>query len=133
MDSSITPSPHQYLAIIEEYKKRLKSDPSLCLKSVCAEMGVKYRRLIDWTTSHGIFVRKLQTEARAEISGDATSQTFVQFAPSHRTSFSGNLRGVSITFPDGVNLTLQESSMESVISLLTIYKSRQEGVPSCSL
>ena len=51
--------------------------------------------------------------------------------PSGRSGFS-NLRGVSITFPDGVNLTLQESSVESVISLLTVYQSRRGGAEPCS-
>lgn len=130
MAPSVKPSHHQFTALIEEYKQRLKSDPSIQLKVVCTEMGVEYRRVIDWTTSHGIFVRKLQAEARGEIPTD-TPQTFVQFGPS-RHSLSCDLRGISITFPDGVNLTLQESSVESVISLLTVYQSRQGGAASCS-
>ena len=57
--------------------------------------------------------------------------TFIQFVPSGKST-SGNLRGVSITFPDGVNLTLQESSVENVISLLNIYSSRLGGAKPCS-
>ena len=37
---------------------------------------------------------------------------------------SSSLSNISITFPDGVNLSLQECSVESVADLLSIYRSR---------
>lgn len=97
MNASITSFVCQFPAVLEEYKKRLKSDPRLQLKMVCTEMGVEYRRMIDWTSRNGVFVRKLQTEARGEAPG-RVSQTFIQFSPARR-SLSCSLRGVSITFP----------------------------------
>ena len=131
MNTSITSFVSQFPAVLEEYKKRLKSDPGLQLKAVCVEMGVKYSRMIDWTYRQGIFVRKLQAEDRGEKPLAGISQAFIQFSPSgHHSSF--RLRGVSITYPDGVNLTLQESSVESIISLLTIYRSRRGGANPCS-
>ena len=131
MNTSITSFVCQFPAVLDEYKKRLKSDPSLQLKAVCAEMGVKYSRMIDWTSRQGIFVRKLQAEARSKKPSSGMSQAFIQFSPSGHRSSCG-LRGVSITFPDGVNLTLQDSSGESIISLLTIYRSRLGGANPCS-
>ena len=131
MNTSITSFVCQFPAVLEEYKKRLKSDPGLQLKAVCAEMGVKYSRMIDWTSRQGIFVRTLQAEARGEKPSAGMSQAFIQFSPSGHRSSCG-LRGVSITFPDGVNLTLQESSVESIVSLLIIYQSRQGGAKPCS-
>ena len=120
----------RYRKVIEGYKSRLKSNPDLKLSDYCKESHTNYRGVIDWAAGRGIFVRKLQAEARGETP-ECASQTFIQFMPSGRGT-SGNLRGVSITFPDGVNLTLQESSVESVISLLTVYRSRQGGAAPCS-
>ena len=37
---------------------------------------------------------------------------------------AASMRGISITFPDGVNLSLQECSAESVADLLAIYRNR---------
>ena len=95
----------------------------------------KFRGVIDWTKRHRISVLELRREARGETAGRSESPksdgTFIQFMPSGRSA-SSNLRGISITFPDGVNLTLQESSVESVISLLTVYQSRRGGAEPCS-
>lgn len=117
----------RYAKVIEDYKVRLKDNPDLKLSEYCKETHTNYNGVVDWTKSHAVSIRELRREAHGESSG-----TFIQFAPS-RYPASSDLRGVSITFPDGVNLTLQESSVESVISLLTIYQSRQGGASSCSL
>ena len=62
----------------------------------------------------------------ALITADAGTKpvSFIQFAPSAPAAPSASMRGVSITFPDGVNLSLQECSAESVADLLAIYRSR---------
>ena len=121
--------------VIVGYKSRLKSNPDLKLSEYCKESHTNYRGVIDWTKRHGISILELRREARDGALGSSASSkadgAFIQFMPSSRST-SGNLRGISITFPDGVNLTLQESSVESVISLLSIYQSRQGGAASCS-
>ena len=124
-----------YSGVIEGYKTRLRSDPNLRLSEYCKESDTHYGRVIDWMRRHGISVRELRRESRGEVSGrsmaSSSEGTFIQFVPSGKST-SGNLRGVSITFPDGVNLTLQESSVESIISLLSIYSSRLGGAKPCS-
>ena len=125
----------RYRKVIEAYKSRLRSNPDLKLSEYCKESHTYYRGVIDWTKRHGISILELRREARGETAGRSASPesegTFIQFMPSSRAA-SGNLRGVSITFPDGVNLTLQESSVESVISLLSVYQSRRGVASSCS-
>ena len=124
-----------YSGVIEGYKTRLRSDPNLRLSEYCKESDTHYGRVIDWMRRHGISVRELRRESRGEVGGrsmaSSSEGTFIQFVPSGKST-SGNLRGVSITFPDGVNLTLQESSVESIISLLSIYSSRLGGAKPCS-
>ena len=136
MEESIpTQTASRYHKIIEGYKSRLRSNPDLKLSEYCKESHTNYSGVIDWTKRHGISILELRREARDGTLGCSPSPEyegpFIQFMPSSRTT-SGNLRGISITFPDGVNLTLQESSVESVISLLAVYQSRRGGAASCS-
>lgn len=125
----------RYLKIIEGYREQLRKNPDLRLSEYCKESHTNYRGVMDWAKRHGIRIMDLRREARGETTFKSvhsnSSNSFIQFRPSNVVS-SCNLYGVSITFPDGVNLTLQESSVESVISLLTIYQSRHGGANSCS-
>lgn len=50
--------------------------------------------------------------------------SFIQFTPSASAVPFASMHGVSITFPDGVNLSLQECSAEGVADLLAIYRVR---------
>ena len=125
----------RYRKVIEGYKSRLMSNPDLNLSEYCKESHTNYRGVIDWTKRRGISILELRRKARGETlvrsANPKSDGNFIQFMPSSRAT-SCALRGVSITFPDGVNLTLQESSVESVISLLTVYQSRQGGARVCS-
>ena len=125
----------RYNKVISDYRLKLGENPDLKLREYCKETHTYYRGLIDWLERYGPDSRGMKSEACVK-DGDETTVlesegTFIQFVPSGKST-SGNLRGVSITFPDGVNLTLQESSVESIISLLNIYKSRLGGVKPCS-
>ena len=125
----------RYRKTIDDYKLRLKDNPDLKLSEYCKEVHTNYRRVLGWTRRHGISISALKSKASGGtawgLSDTEPGNAFIQFVPSSRLT-SASLLGISITFPDGVNLTLQESSVESVISLLTIYQSRQGGAKSCS-
>ena len=128
-------SASRYRKTIDDYKLRLKDNPDLKLSEYCKEVHTNYRRVLGWTRRHGISISALKRKASGGtawgLSDTEPGNAFIQFVPSSRLT-SASLLGISITFPDGVNLTLQESSVESVISLLTIYKSRHGGAKSCS-
>ena len=128
-------SASRYRKTIDDYKLRLKDNPDLKLSEYCKEVHTNYRRVLGWTRRHGISISALKRKASGEtawgLSDTEPGNAFIQFVPSSRLT-SASLLGISITFPDGVNLTLQESSVESVISLLTIYQSRHGGAKSCS-
>ena len=128
-------SASRYRKTIDDYKLRLKDNPDLKLSEFCKEVHTNYRRVLGWTRRHGISISALKSKASGGtawgLSDTEPGNAFIQFVPSSRLT-SASLLGISITFPDGVNLTLQESSVESVISLLTIYQSRHGGAKSCS-
>ena len=114
----------QCLSILEGYKERLGQESAeYPLKAYCNELGVEYRRVIEWTSRHGYFVRDI----KSEVAG--LCETFVQFRPWQTGSSEGRapLKGVSIAFPDGVGLRLEECSCESVISLLETYERRRSA------
>lgn len=114
----------QCLSILEGYKKRLGQEPSeYSLKSYCDELEVEYRKVIEWTSRHGYYVRSI----KSEVAGPC--ETFVQFRPRQTRPSEGcaSLKGVSIAFPDGVGLRLEECSCEGVISLLETYERRRSA------
>lgn len=122
----------QCLSVLEGYKKRLGQEPAeYSLKSYCDEIGVEYHKVIDWTSRHGYYVRSI----KSEVAGDSLSEvagsckTFVQFIPrqTRPSEGSASLKGVSIAFPDGVSLRLEECSCESAISLLETYERRRSA------
>ena len=125
----------RYRKVIEDFRSRLGENPDLELREYCKETHTNYRGLIDWMERNGINTCETRRKARAKENDETTvlesEGAFIQFVPSGKST-SGNLRGVSITFPDGVHLTLQESSVESLISLLNIYTSRLGGAKLCS-
>ena len=102
-----------------------KSLSSYCRLTHTSYEGIKY-----WIRSRGLSVKSLKksrsSPETALITTDAGTKpmSFIQFAPSAPAAPSASMRGVSITFPDGVNLSLQECSAESVADLLAIYRSR---------
>ena len=119
------------IALLDGYKKRLSQEsPDYTLKSYCDEKGVSYRKVIEWTTRHGYFVRAIKTEVYGAslLEEKVPGETFVQFHPKRESHTGGYpLCGVSITFPDGVNLRLEECSTENVIALLDTYERRRSA------
>ncbi len=106
---------------IECYKEYLKKDSYLSFKSYCRDNNIKYEKILDWAQRCGIFMRRLQAEARGEGITNEDQQTFIQFRPqSHPVGTDSVLKGVSITFPHNISLTLQECTAvrQSCLSIL---------------
>jgi len=116
---SSTPS-----TVFENYKDSLKIRPDLSLKSYCRDNNIDYEKILDWMNRRGLSVRQLRAEARREGLGHQDHQpTFMQFRPQAGPGIADcRLKGVSISYPNNMNLTLQECTVESVISLLLAYQ-----------
>jgi hypothetical protein len=118
--------------VVSDYQSAVENDPFLTFKSFCGQNGIEeYKPLLWWCNRQGISINKIQSAARcsnklplAEV-GKNLETSFLQFVPQSAEGAYGNLKNVSITFPDGVNIALQESTVESVVSLLTVYQSRK--------
>ena len=105
---------------------------SSTLSAYCKSVHVSYEGMKKWVSANGLSVRQLKRGGRmprAQVKGSATGEApdmFVQFMPPPFTTFVP-MRGVCITFPDGVNLTLQECTPEGVVTLLDTYARRRSA------
>lgn len=130
----------RYRRTWQGYEQAVRSGGSVTLSSYCKSFHVNYRGMTKWMSAMGLSARGLKREVRdgAPMSGQGISEEasglFVQFTPSPAASCPGRLRGVAISFPDGVGLTLQESTVEEVVALVDTYERRRSarGEASCS-
>ena len=125
-----TITPEGKSQVIEAYREAVKSEAGLSLKAFCNRLGLSngYNYVRWWANRHGIFFYEIQ---RGEQGTPNQNQpTFIQVQPSWQ-SFSSRLKAVSITFPDGVNLTLQESGVAEVIALRSRHQA-EGGATPCS-
>ena len=110
-------------AVVKNYKDTLKTRPDLSLASYCRDTNIDYARILDWMNRRGLSVRQLRSEARGEGLSYESLPTFMQFRPQVGAGIADcPLKGVSISYPNNMSLTLQECSIESVISLLLAYQ-----------
>ncbi len=113
----------RYRRTWQGYEQAVRSGGSVTLSSYCKSFHVNYRGMTKWMSAMGLSARGLKREVRdgAPVSGQGISEEasglFVQFTPSPAASCPGRLRGVAISFPDGVGLTLQESTVEEVMGM----------------
>lgn len=118
----------RYKSTLALYKERLKTDPCMTLSSFCREIHTDYRTLNKWMNHHNIRVIDLKYEVTSNESNPINPNTFVQVVPRQQgISLGDNIRGVSITFPDGIKLALEESNINNVVNIICIYKDRMEG------
>ncbi len=129
----------QCQSLLDGYKERLRQASSdYTLAAYCKESGVDYHKVIGWTSRHGYYVRNIKSEVFGMSPSDVPGlfETFVQFMPGPGSSprSGASLKGVSIDFPDGVSLRLEECNCEGVITLLETYERRRAAREAeCSL
>ena len=120
----------RYARIWADFTAAVGRGESKTLSSYCRLTHTSYEGIKYWIRSQGLSVKSLkrsnnaQEMALASRKPEAGPVSFIQFAPSAAPVSAASMRGISITFPDGVNLSLQECSAESVADLLAIYRSR---------
>ena len=115
------------------YEAVIRDGGTDTLSAYCKTAHVNYDRMIRWMSAKGLSVIRLKREVRkggagtCEVVREAMAGLFVQFTPSPSVSRLGRLRGVAISFPDGVGLTLQESTVEEVVALVDTYERRRSA------
>lgn len=111
--------------VVEDYRKAVQANPGLKFKKFCTQCGIdRYEPLLWWCHRHGISVLDIIRGSQTE-SGNL-NPTFIQFRPGQAPT-AIVLKDISITFPDGINLTLRESCVDDLVTLLDTYKTRHCG------
>ena len=96
-----------YTRTLSDYKSCLCSSPALTLRSYCCERHVNYHGMCLWLSRHGISIRELHP------------------------SSPDMLYGVTITFPDGVTVSIKQGSPFSVNRFIDRYNSKIQEEESC--
>lgn len=96
-----------YTRTLSDYKSCLCSSPALTLRSYCRERHVNYHGMCLWLSRHGISIRELHP------------------------SSPDMLYGVTITFPDGVTVSIKQGSPFSVNRFIDRYNSKIQEEESC--
>ena len=124
------PASVRYARVWADFSASVQRGDAKTLSSYCRETHTSYEGIKYWIRSQGLSVKSLKRPDPAYRGSQAATVTetkavsFIQFAPSSAPMPSAAMRGVSITFPDGVNLSLQEGNAEDIADLLAIYRSR---------
>lgn len=113
-------------SIIEAYRVAVTdSAERISFKTFCDRNGISdYRKILWWCRDRKISVKRIQAQCAQCTDMDSPSIVPICPTPAHVATSSVFLSNVSITFPDGVNLSIQEGSAEGVADLLAIYRSR---------
>ena len=120
----------RYARVWADFSAAVECGEAKTLSSYCRLTHTSYEGIKHWIRSQGQSVKSLkrpnstQETALAACKPEARPVSFIQFASSAAPASSASMRGISITFPDGVNLSLQECSAESIADLLATYRSR---------
>ena len=124
-----------YTLAIEEYKQ-ISISCTLTLRDYCKERHICYNGIQCWMSRHSIKVVDLKPRpVLPEVSASAHEQSSCegqQIYPlsftkeaSEKPVFAGNvfpaLKGVSITFPDGVIISIKEISQEDLNKFIQTY------------
>lgn len=123
----------RYRRTWQGFELAVRRDGSVTLSSYCKSLHVNYHGMTKWMAAMGLSARELKREVRDGASGEGQCASeemaglFVQFTPSPTVSVPCRLRGVAISFPDGVGLTIQESTVEEVVALVDTYERRRSA------
>ena len=121
-----------YLRTWHRYNQLLNEAPTLTLSCFCKSASVNYRGMLKWTRRQGLSV-KVQKKGRRKREKEETLPLekvypFVQLVPSRVSPPQSSAQHqVSITFPDGVVLTLHECTVEFVVTLIDTYERRKSA------
>ena len=136
----------RYRDTLEKFKNRLALDPSSSLREFCHEVHVDYNGMKSWYSHHNVSIRNLRKEAeqiRLQDSQESQSK-FVQVRPAavpqhlngqdcHPAMLQPSmLKGVSITFPEGIVMSMSEIGVREVVGLLHAYCDINGGSVPCS-
>lgn len=120
------------------FEEAVRENPYLTAKEFCIKDMGCVDQFMKWArrTKHNITRLRQQAlderkkakglERRNSTDDPTPGNMFIKFVPKKEAGLYP-FKGISLTFPDGVNLSLQECTAEGLSSLLDIYNKRKEA------
>lgn len=127
----------RYEQVWNKYLILLNKNPRARLTPFLRAEHIYHRGMQQWMYLHGLSVqmakqkiRMLQAEASDKCHFPSSSCTGAMFLPAEvpacpHSDTSGLLSGISVTFPDGSQVSIKHGSAQAVMSFLKLY-SREE-------
>lgn len=129
-----TDAKKRFESVLEGFKKHLHKHKNAKLKEYCKAKGVDYPLMQRWMRLNGVSEKQIRIAERIRRANEASPITnmlpinpdnvFVQFKPNGGTD-GDRLKGVTIRFPDGKLLQVEECTVVSLCSFINIYDKNQ--------
>jgi len=121
--------------VVSEYKELLKSgDSAVSLSAYCRGRRVSYKSVTQWMHRHGMDGQSLRMEALLEKQqvgasgkpcGLAAEKLMIPLHFSGMKEKGGDemeqMKGVNLTFPDGVVVSIKETSCQALNKFIELY------------
>jgi hypothetical protein len=137
-------SPGVLPRIVDDYTQHLRENKSchLSLTKYCQQRNVSLKSVSQWMTRHGISASQLKVEALPELyspviaevtPADHSEKMLIPIAFHSHSSNKRNIsasennfliKGVNITFPDGVIVTIKEVVQQDLNQFIRSYNNR---------
>lgn len=122
---------------LQGYKARLEEDSSTSFQLYCREVNVDHKAMQHWLSTEGIILAEVKRRYVKKDKNPAklsrgTMSGFVMLQPMEtRKPEADLLHNVSISFPDGVVVSIKEASARSLNHFINHYNLKTEEVKSC--
>lgn len=122
----------RYQLTLDQFKAIRQAGKGITLREFCKEKHVNYQPMTAWLSRKGIYVSNLNPIKKKKTinpvmkkeprPGIIPNQTFVPIQPQGLSkSILNDLSGVSITFPDGVCVTIKQASACALTDFINNY------------
>lgn len=122
----------RYQLTLDQFKSIRQGGKEITLREFCKEKHVNYQPMTAWLSRKGIYVSSLHpikkkntikpVVKKEKTPGGMPNQTFVPIQPQILSkSISNGLSGISITFPDGVCVTIKQASACALTDFINSY------------
>ena len=108
--------------IVEEYKSHLRThcERPLSFSAFCRGYNIRYSSITQWMRRHRLSVEILRYEVFLE--GYPVNSLVNSVETKQKERIQGDhLKGVSITFPDGVIVAIRQSSASALSNFIDSY------------
>ncbi|MGL4368032.1 MAG: hypothetical protein ACRCTQ_07140 [Brevinemataceae bacterium] len=122
----------RYQLTLDQFRAIRQEGKEITLRDFCKEKHVNYPPMTAWLSRKGIFISNLNPIKKKNISKPVikkekspdilSNQIFVPIQPQAPSkSITNGLSGISITFPDGVCVTIKQASACALTDFINNY------------